>query len=109
MPTQSGPEDFTRHASDAAETMRDQARSFGDTASSLADNARRAAGPAVDAARDRARRFTKEAQDVAEDAYRYGEEAAGGVMRRLEEQPLLGALLAFGLGCLAGYMLGRRS
>lgn len=109
MPTHSGSEDFTRHASEAAETMRDQARSFADAASSLTDDARRAAGPAMDAARDRARRFTREAQDVAGDAYRYGEEAAGGIMRRLEEQPLLGALVAFGLGCLAGYMLGRRS
>lgn len=109
MPIDSGSEDFTRRASEAAETMRDQARAFGDSASSLAGDARRAVRPAVDAARDRARRFTSQAQDVADDAYRYGEEAAGSIMRRIEEQPLLAALVAFSLGCLAGYMLGRRN
>jgi ElaB/YqjD/DUF883 family membrane-anchored ribosome-binding protein len=103
--TRSSVQDYGKTAADAAEAAAAGVKAVHDSVSSMADEARQAAGPIIDTVRDRAQQLGAQAHELADDAYQHGRTAVRAVNRQVEEQPLLAVLAAFAIGYGVSYLL----
>jgi ElaB/YqjD/DUF883 family membrane-anchored ribosome-binding protein len=73
---------------------------FGEGASVVADQARRAVEPGVDAALHTVQRVG----DITTDAFRRSSRA---IRREIYEEPFMAMIVSFAVGCVVGYLMGR--
>jgi ElaB/YqjD/DUF883 family membrane-anchored ribosome-binding protein len=101
--------DLSAKAADATEGVVDHAKTLRNAAYLMAEEARRAAQPALDVARETASRAGSQAENLADEAYQRGRSTVRYVGHQVEQQPLLGLAVAFGLGYVMSLLLHGRS
>ena len=102
--TRSDIHDYAQKAADIAGAAAERGGTLGSAAAGIAERAQRAAS----AAAETAQRAGTQANELAGEAYRRGQDAAQRLGEQVEQQPLLGLLVAFAIGYSLAYLVHRR-